>query len=115
MGRPVGDVRNSTSAARPVGARAMLPFKGPSRRSKRRAAMAGGCSRLADACSLRSAGDRRGLESRSSAPGPFYGFFSLCQPPARLLAMMCLNIAVRAGALMVSPWRTATVRAVLFS
>src|ERR1700730_17144045 len=41
--------------------------------------------------------------------------FHLRQPPARLLAMMCLNISVSAGALMVSPWRTATVRAVLLS
>jgi hypothetical protein len=41
--------------------------------------------------------------------------FSLRQPPARLLAMMCLNIAVRAGALSVSPRATATVRAVWFS
>jgi hypothetical protein len=39
--------------------------------------------------------------------------FSLRQPPARLLAMMCLIMAVRAAALMVSPARTATVRAVL--
>src|SRR5256885_9994522 len=31
--------------------------------------------------------------------------FSLRQPPARLLAMICLNMAERAGALMVSPWR----------
>ena len=38
---------------------------------------------------------------------------SLRQPPARLLAMICLNMAVRAGALMVSPSRMATVRAVL--
>jgi hypothetical protein len=41
--------------------------------------------------------------------------FSLRQPPARLLAIICSNMAVRAGALMVSPWLTATVRAVLFS
>ena len=41
--------------------------------------------------------------------------FSLRQPPARLLAMICLNMAERAGALMVSPWRMATVRAVLLS
>jgi hypothetical protein len=75
--------------------------------------MAGGCSRLADACSLRLAGDRRGLESRSSAPGPFYGFFSLCQPPARLLAMICLSIAVSAWALIVSPCLKAIVLAVL--
>ena len=40
---------------------------------------------------------------------------SLRQPPARLLAMICLNIAASAGALMVSPWRTATVRAVVLS
>jgi hypothetical protein len=39
--------------------------------------------------------------------------FNLRQPPARLLAMICRNMAARAGALMVSPWRTATVRAVL--
>jgi YceI-like domain len=39
--------------------------------------------------------------------------FNLRQPPARLLAMICLNMAVRARALIVSPWRTATVRAVL--
>ena len=41
--------------------------------------------------------------------------FNVRQPPARLLAMMCLNMAVRAGALMTSPWRKATVRAVLLS
>ncbi len=41
--------------------------------------------------------------------------FNLRQPPARLLAIMCSNMAMRAGALIVSPWRTATVRAVLFS
>jgi hypothetical protein len=35
--------------------------------------------------------------------------FSLRQPPARLFAMICLNIAVRAGLFIVSPWRTATV------
>jgi hypothetical protein len=29
--------------------------------------------------------------------------------------MTCLNMVVRAGALMLSPWRTATVRAVLLS
>src|SRR5215470_16918527 len=39
--------------------------------------------------------------------------FNLRQPPARLLAMICLNMAVSAGALTVSPCRTATVRAVL--
>lgn len=38
---------------------------------------------------------------------------SLRQPPARLLAMICLNMAVRAGALMGSSSRKATVRAVL--
>ena len=31
--------------------------------------------------------------------------FSFRQPPARLLAMICLNMAVSAGALMVSPRR----------
>src|SRR5258708_5926398 len=41
-------------------------------------------------------------------------FFTARQPPARLLAMICLNIATRADALMVSPRRTATVRAVVF-
>ena len=41
--------------------------------------------------------------------------FSLRQPPARLLAMICLNIAVSAGALMCSPWRMDNVRALLFS
>ncbi len=41
--------------------------------------------------------------------------FSLRQPPARLLAMMCWNMVLRAGALMASPWRMATVRAVLLS
>ena len=40
---------------------------------------------------------------------------SLRQPPARLLAMMCLNMALRAAALMASPRRMATVRAVLLS
>jgi hypothetical protein len=39
--------------------------------------------------------------------------FKLCPRPARLLAIMCLNMAVRAGALTVSPRRTATVRAYL--
>ena len=38
--------------------------------------------------------------------------FSLRQPPARLLAMICRNMAARAGALMASPCLTATVRAV---
>src|SRR6476661_10162300 len=38
---------------------------------------------------------------------------SLRQPPARLLAMIARNMASRAGALIVSPFRTATVRAVL--
>ena len=37
---------------------------------------------------------------------------SLRQPPTRLLAMMVLNISVRARALMVSPLRIAAVRAV---
>ena len=37
--------------------------------------------------------------------------FSLRQPPAGLLAMICLNIAVSAGALMCSPWRMDNVRA----
>jgi hypothetical protein len=35
------------------------------------------------------------------------------QPPPRLLAMICLNMALSVGALMTSPWRIATVRAVL--
>lgn len=39
----------------------------------------------------------------------------LRQPPARLLAMICLNISVSAGALMASPSRKATVRAILLS
>jgi len=38
---------------------------------------------------------------------------SVRQPPARLLAIICLNMAARAEALIVSPWRTATVRAVV--
>ena len=38
--------------------------------------------------------------------------FSLRQPPALLLAMICVNIAARAATLMVSPSRIATVRAV---
>lgn len=38
---------------------------------------------------------------------------SFLQPPARLFAIICLNIAVRAGALIFSPCRIATVRAVL--
>jgi hypothetical protein len=41
--------------------------------------------------------------------------FNFRQPPARLLAMMFLNMAVGARALMVSPWRMATVRAVALS
>ena len=41
--------------------------------------------------------------------------FNLRQPPARLLATICRNIAVRAGALIGSPSRIATVRAVLLS
>lgn len=39
----------------------------------------------------------------------------LRQPPARLLATMCRNIASSAGSLIVSPSRKATVRAVLLS
>jgi hypothetical protein len=39
----------------------------------------------------------------------------LRQPPARLLAMICLNIAASAGSLIGSPSRKATVRAVLLS
>jgi hypothetical protein len=39
--------------------------------------------------------------------------FNLRHPPARLLAMICLNIAPSALALMGSPLRNATVRAVL--
>jgi len=38
---------------------------------------------------------------------------SVRQPPARLLAIICLNMAVRADAFIVLPWRTATVRAVV--
>jgi hypothetical protein len=40
---------------------------------------------------------------------------SIRQPPARLLAMIALNMAVRAVVFRVSPLRTAMVRAVLFS
>lgn len=40
--------------------------------------------------------------------------FSFRQPPARLSAMIWLNIAISAGALIVSPSRIATVRAVVF-
>ena len=40
---------------------------------------------------------------------------SFRQPPARLLAMICLNIAISADVLMASPSRKATVRAVLLS
>ena len=50
------------------------------------------------------------------AYGPPLRYWSrliLRQPPARLLAMMCLNIAVRATALIGSPRRKATVRAVV--
>src|SRR5918995_1769652 len=50
---------------------------------------------------------------RGSMTGDQLSRFNLRQPPARLLAMICLNIAVRAGTLIVSPWRTATVRAVV--
>jgi len=35
--------------------------------------------------------------------------FSLRQPPARLLAMICRKMAARAGALIRSSWRIATV------
>src|SRR2546430_6406791 len=41
--------------------------------------------------------------------------FNFRQPPARLFAMICLTMALSAAALRVSPWRTATVRAVLLS
>ena len=41
--------------------------------------------------------------------------FSLRQPSARLLAMICLNMALRAGTLMASPGQMATVQAVLLS
>jgi hypothetical protein len=41
--------------------------------------------------------------------------FNFRRPPARLLAMMFLNMAVGARALMVWPWRMATVRAVVLS
>jgi hypothetical protein len=41
--------------------------------------------------------------------------FSLRQPPARLLAMICSKIRLSAPALISSPARIATVRAVLFS
>ncbi len=34
---------------------------------------------------------------------PCYFFFNLRQPPARLLAMICLNMAVMAGVLIFSP------------
>lgn len=37
--------------------------------------------------------------------------FNFRQPQARLLAMMFFNMTVRARAVMLSPWRTATVRA----
>ena len=40
---------------------------------------------------------------------------SFLQPPARLFAIICLNMVVRAGALIFSPCRIATVRAVLLS
>ena len=56
-------------------------------------------------------------ESRScSRPGQDQGSrLSLRQPPARLFAMICLNISVRAAALIVSPSLMPTVRAVLLS
>src|SRR5207247_1416393 len=41
--------------------------------------------------------------------------FSVLQPPARLFAIISFNMTVRAGALILSPWRIATVRAVLLS
>ena len=57
-----------------------------------------------------------GLIAEFGAPaGGHRSRFSLRQPPARLLAMICRNIALSAGALMASPRRTATVRAVLLS
>ena len=39
--------------------------------------------------------------------------FTLRQPPLRLFAMICLNMARKARAFIFSPWRIATVRAVL--
>lgn len=41
--------------------------------------------------------------------------FSFLQPPALLLAMICFNMALSAGALTFSPRRIVTVRAVLLS
>ena len=60
---------------------------------------------------------RTGSPPRARTPREPLEFprFSLRQPPALLLAMICSNIAVRAGALMASPSRIATVRAVLLS
>ena len=53
---------------------------------------------------------------------PFSGYrdyrwrgFSFRHPPALLLAMICFNMALSAGALTFSPRRMATVRAVLLS
>src|SRR5215470_17136592 len=71
-------------------------------------------------------GDLRHLpscsSSTSSAPGDQLHrvvgrrfAVSFLQPPARLFAIICLNIAVRAWALIFSPCRIATVRAVLLS
>ena len=41
--------------------------------------------------------------------------FNLRQAPARLFVIMRLNMAVRAGALIISPRQTATMRAVVLS
>jgi len=55
------------------------------------------------------------LADEASAPLDGYLLFSFRQPPARLFAMICRSIAVRAGALIDSFSRIASVRAVLFS
>jgi transposase len=73
-------------------------------------------SRAPGAGAARSRPAARDLPPRGAARGPIQALcFSFRQPPARLLAMISLNIAPRALALIVSPSRTATVRAALLS
>ncbi len=55
------------------------------------------------------------LVAPPSEDGDQLSRFSFRQPPALLLAMICLNIALSAGALIVAPWRIATVRSVVLS
>jgi hypothetical protein len=75
---------------------------------------AGGAERARPAGSARTA--RPSFANLAAFPqAPSWAALILRQPPARLLAMICLNIAASAGSLIGSPSRKATVRAVLLS